>query len=413
MSGGDRAVAALDIGSAKICCFIAEDEGEGVMRVLGVGHQESRGVRGGAIVDMDAAEQAVRATVHAAETMAGETIRSVFASLSGGRPHSERFGVTVELGGQEAGDSDVRQANGQARRYAPPPDRELVHLGPVDYAIDGTPGIREPRGIFGERLTAGFHAASAARGVLRTLRACIGRCHLDVEAVLLAAQASGRAVLVEEEISMGAVCIDMGAGTTDIAAFKRGALVFADSVPMGGAHVTSDLAYGLAAAPAVAERLKTMHGSAIAGGDDDRAPIDVPEIGEASDAGPNHVPRARLVEIVRPRLEETFALAGERLEAAGIDAAATRRVVLCGGASALSGAREVAAQVLDRSVRLGRPRALRGLAGSAGGPAFAACAGLLLAAGAGEPEALAGPAAMAARTRLPLGRLGQWLRENF
>ena len=354
-----------------------------------------------------------RGAVHAAETMAGETIRSVILALSGGRPHSERFGVTVELGGQEAGDAHVAQANGQAWRYAPPDDHELVHLAPVDHAIDGTADIRDPRGLYGERLTAGFHAVSAARGPLRTLRACAGRCHLDVDSIRLAAWASGQAALVEDEMEMGAACLDMGAGATDIAVFRRGALVFADSVPMGGAHVTNDLAYGLAAAPAVAERLKTVHGGVIAGGDDDRALIEVPEIGEAADAGPNHVPRARLVEIVRPRLEETFGLVRERLDSAGLDEAATRRVVLCGGASALSGVRDLAARVLERSVRLGQARGLRGLDEAARGPEFTACAGLLLAARAEARGAGLEPASLLARAAAPFGRLGQWLRESF
>lgn len=414
MAGGAGEItAALDIGSSKICCFIAEDEGEGVMRVLGVGHKAARGARGGAIVDIAAAEEAVRAAIHQAETGAGETVRAVSVNLAGGRPHSERFRVAVELGGNEAGDTHVAQANAYARRYAPPADHALVHLAPVDYEIDGAAGIREPRGIFGERLVAGFHAVSIGRGPLRTLLACAGRCHLDAERVLLSAHASGHAVLVEDEMEMGAVCVDMGAGTTDIAVFARGALVFADSVPLGGRHVTDDLAYGLAAAPAVAERLKTMHGSAISGGDDERDQIDVPEVGEGSEAGPNHVPRARLIEIVRPRIEETFALVRERLEAAELDPAASRRVVLCGGASALSGVRDLAARVLDRPVRLGRPRRLRGLADFAAGPAFATCAGLLPADEDAAPAALAPQKPAAGRATAPLARIGEWLRENF
>lgn len=405
--------AALDIGSSKICCLIAEDEGEGVMRVLGVGHTEANGARGGAIVDMDAAEEAVRAAVHAAEKDAGETVRSVRLNLSGGRLHSELFEAAVELDGRAVGDADVHRAHAHSRRYAPPADRELVHLAPVDYAIDGAAGIREPRGIFGERLSVRFHAASAGRGSIRTLKACAGRCHLDVDAVLPSAYASGRAVLSEDEMSIGAVCVDMGAGATDIAAFLRGSLVFVDSVPMGGAHVTSDVAYGLATSPAAAERLKTVHGSVLAGGGDDREPIEVPEIGGEPDAGPVHVPRARLIEIVRPRLEETFRLVRERLDAARLGAAASRRVVLCGGASALSGVREVAAQTLDRAVRLGRPRRLRGLPGSANGPAFATCAGMLVAAGEAARSAAAGFPAAAAEERTPFGRFGQWLRGNF
>ena len=407
---GGRAMAALDIGSAKICCFVAADEGEGVMRVLGVGHRLARGLRGGAIIDMDAAEEAVRDAVHAAETAAGEVARTAVLNFSGSRLHSERFGVSVELAGREVGDAEVEQANAQARRYAPPDDHDLLHLAPIAYELDGTAGIYEPRGLFGERLVAGFHAVAAPRGPLRTLRACAARCHLDVRTVLPSACASARAVLVDDEMTMGAVCVDMGAGATDIAAFQGGAPVFADSVPVGGAQVTRDLAYGLSTTPLAAERLKTMHASVI-GGDDDRELIDVPELGDAADAGFCHVPRARVNEIVRSRLEETFAQVRERLDAADLDAAASQRVVLCGGASALNGVGEVAARVLGRSVRLGRTRQLRGLDETTAGAAFATCAGLAL--GAGADESAAGAAPGAERPPPRFGRVGRWLRENF
>ncbi len=413
-NGSDTLLAALDVGSYKICCLIARDEGEGVLRVLGVGHELARGTGGGSIIDMGAAEDAIRGAVHAAEKMAGETIRSVVVNLSGRRLHSERFEVAVGLDGREIEDAHVNQANVQARRYSPPPGHELVHLAPTDFAIDGMGGIREPRGIFGEQLVAGFLAVSLGRGALRTLKACVHRCRLDVEAVSFSAHASARAVLAEDEMTMGAVCVDMGAGTTEIAAFSRGALVFADNVPVGGAHVTSDIAYGMATAPAVAERLKTVHGSAINDGGDDSELIDVPEVGEGAEMGPNHLPRARLVNFIRPRIEETFELIHACLEDARLDTAVSRRVVLCGGASTLTGIREIAVQKLGRSVRLGRPRQLRGLTEAANGAAFATCAGLLLLANDRAPETLpAAPSALAKHMSGPLSRVGQWLRENF
>jgi cell division protein FtsA len=406
-------IAALDVGTAKVCCLVAEDEGDGVLRVLGVGHKPSRGIRGGSIVDMEAAEEAIRGAVHAAESMAGETIRSVAVNLSCGRPQSQRFVVEVALDGQEASDTDVRRVLDEGYRLPVPDDRTAVHIHPISYAVDGVAGIRDPRGLFGDQLGVIMHVVSVTRGAVRNLSACAGHCHLEIGDLVLSAEAAGRAVLVDDELSLGAVCVDMGAGTTSIAAFAEGALVFADSVPVGGAHVTNDIAYGLSTPPADAERLKTLHGSTLEGGSDSRHMIDVPEIGETNDPGPNHVSRARLIEIIRPRVEETLELVRDRLAEAGLDDVGGRRVVLTGGASQLTGMRDLATQILDRPIRLGRPRPIRGLAESTSGPAFAVAAGLL----AHNLDRDLDPIAhRKSSTRDPapsFGRIGQWLRENF
>ena len=396
MSSNDgKPIAALDVGTAKICCLVAEDEGDGVLRILGVGHKPSRGIRGGSIVDMEAAEESIRSAVHAAETMAGETIRSVTINLSCGRPLSQRFAVEVVLDGQEAADADVRRVLDEGYRLPVPDDRTAVHI------------------LFGDQLGVIMHVVSVTRGAVRNLSACAGHCHLDIGDLALSAEVAGRAVLVDDEMSLGSVCVDMGAGTTSIGAFADGALVFADSIPVGGAHITNDIAYGLSTPPADAERLKTLHGSAIAGGSDHRHMIDVPEIGETDDPGPNHVSRARLIEIIRPRVEETLELVRDRLSQGGVDEVGGRRVVLTGGASQLTGMRDLATQILDRPIRLGRPRPIRGLAESTSGPAFAVAAGLLAHNFDRDLDPIA-PRRPSTREPAPsFGRIGQWLRENF
>ena len=406
-------IAALDVGTAKICCLIAEDDGTGVLHVLGVGHKRARGLRNGAVVDMDAAEEAIRAAVHAAETMAGETIRQVVVNLSSGWPESARFRIEVAIGGHEVGDGDLRRALDQGLRFSAPEDRTVVHAIPVAYSVDGVGGIHDPRGLYGDRLEVTMLVVTAGRGAVRNLSACIARCHLEIDDLVLSANAAGRAVLVEDELELGAVCIDMGAGTTSIGAFLGGEMIYADCVPVGGGHVTSDIARGLSTPLEAAERLKTLYGSAISGASDDRRVIDVPEVGEGDEAGPNQISRARLVEIVHARIEETFELVGERLGAAGIGALAGRRVVLCGGASQLSGVREVAARMLDRQVRLGRPRGLRGLAESTSGPAFAVAAGLLAHAHGRDRSRHPRPAEPFKEPAISLGRISQWLRDNF
>ncbi|MBT5415335.1 MAG: cell division protein FtsA [Rhodospirillaceae bacterium] len=407
-------IAALDVGSTKMCCFVARAGDDGAIRVVGIGHQMSRGVRSGAIVDMEAAETAIRNTVHAAEHMAGETIRQVLVNISCGTPASSTVGVEVSIAGHEVGDSDVRRVLHQGLHHFEPTERDLLHMIPVGFSIDGCNGVRDPRGMFGERLGVDMHVVTAGSSALRNLSATIGRCHLDIDGCVVAPYAAGLAALVPDETDLGATIIDMGGGTTSIAVFYGGEVVFVDSVPIGGNHVTNDIARGLTTPLSDAERIKTLYGCAVPTPSDEREVIDVPQIGEEEQAHANHVPKSILVSIIQPRLEETFELVRSRLEASGFDRLAGRRVVLTGGASQLQGVSDLAGLVLDKQVRLGRPMRVNGIAEATGGPAFATCAGLLIYGVHKQPDAIV--------DRMPdpepipagvFGRIGGWLRENF
>ncbi len=414
----DGLIAALDIGTGKIACFIARLGDDGAIRVIGIGHHASHGVRSGVISDVEAAEEAILATVHAAEQMAGETIEEVVVNLSGGTPRSHILHYDVSIAGHEVGDADIRKVLAQGHAASQSDERELIHCIPVGYTIDGAKGIRDPRGMYGDRLGVSMHVVTATVGAVRTLVTCLARCRLEVADIVLAPYSAGLAALVEDEINLGATVIDMGAGTTSLAVFYDGHMIHADGVPVGGAHVTADIARGLSTPLAHAERMKTLYGNAIASGTDDREIIDVPLMGEEDRDQANHVPRSMLVSIIRPRLEETFELLRGRLEMAGYDKIAGRRVVLTGGASQLQGVPELAADILDKQVRRGRPLKIAGLADSTGGPAFAGCAGLLSFAARRPDEAPAAAAAARNRTTTEapnglVGRFGLWLRENF
>lgn len=405
-------IAALDVGSTKVVCFIAKVDDPGSIRVVGIGHQVSRGVRSGGIVDMEAAETAIGTAVHAAETMAGEQIRDVLVSLSGGQPESQTLTIETGINGHEIGDGDLKRALAQARNLTIAPDAELIHSIPVGYTVDGSKGIRDPRGMVGERLGVRLHVVTAAANPVRNLISCIGRCHLGVEGFVMSSYAAGLSCLVEDEMDLGVTLIDMGGGTTNIAVFFDGKMVWCDSIPLGGAHVTNDVARGLTTPLAHAERLKTLYGSAIAAGSDEREIIDVPQVGEEERGAANHVPKSLLVGIIQPRLEEIFELVRGRLEASGMAKLAGRRVVLTGGASQMTGMRDLAAQVLDKQVRLGRPLRIGGLAESMGGPAFAAAAGLLSYA----VQHHADLPALAPLVEPPTGwwgRVNLWLKENL
>ena len=408
-------VAALDVGTTKVCCLIAKPGGaDRPARVVGIGHQAARGLRAGAIVDLEGVESSVRAAVEAAEQMAGENIRHVVVNYSGVGVASRLIAYEVAIGGHAIGDADVRRVmDPEAALEGKPADHELLHAIPVGYAIDGTRGVRDPRGLYGQRLGVNVHVITAPGAALRNLTTAVARGHLDVEQVVAGAYASALASLVEDEIQLGVTLIDMGGGTTSVAVFFDGELVHADCVPVGGMHVTKDIARGLSTPLAQAERLKTLYASVLPSPSDDREMIAVPLIGEENAAEPHQVPRSLLIGIVRPRIEEILELVRQRLEAAGFDKTAGRRVVLTGGASQLSGVRELVARMLDRQVRQGRPKAIEGLAEAVSGPAFSTAAGLLEFAlktpRAAEAAALAAGEHHSGR----FGRLGQWLRENF
>jgi len=405
-------IAALDVGSSKVCCFIARADG-GTLRVIGIGHQLSRGLRNGNVIDMDAAEQSIRAAVETAERMCGETIRDVFVSVNAGNPQSHSVGVEVAIDGHEVTDHDVGLVLDQGRRHEHAGDREIVHSIPVGYTIDGSRGIKDPRGMACERLGVNMHVITAGSGPLRNLSTCVARGHLRIAGRIVAPFAAGLACLVEDEMDLGVTLLDMGGGTTSLAVFYDGQLVHVDVVPLGGHHVTNDIARGLSTPLAHAERLKTLYGTVLPSPSDDTETIDVPQVGETDDHAHNQVPRSILTGIIKPRLEETLEQVRERLVQSGFEKLAGRRVVLTGGASQLQGVRELAARILDKQVRLGRPIRVGGLAEATGGPAFSACAGLLSYAQQQAAERV---------IRLPepepapsgaMSRIGRWLRTNF
>lgn len=408
-------IAALDVGSTKVCCFLARVQDDGSPRIVGIGHQVARGMRGGAVVDLEELEHSIRAAVEHAEEMAGERVKAVLVNIAGGQPNSASVKVEVSMNGHPVNEADIRRMLDHGRAHHESAERELIHAIPVDYTIDGNEGIKDPRGMFGERLGVAIHVIAAATGPVRNLTTVVNRCHLDIEARVVSPYAAGLACLVEDERELGVTCIDMGGGTTSIAVFLGGQLVHTDIIPVGGHHVTNDIARGLSTPLSYAERTKTLYGSAIPSPSDDREMLKVPLVGEDEDGASNQIPRSMLIQIVQPRLEETFELVRSHLEHGGFDKMAGRRVVLTGGASQMQGVRELAGLVLDKQVRLGRPVGFQGLPEATGGPAFSTCAGLIRYALTHQPTAKAGRKAAAGDEASGGGGqgIGQWLRRHL
>ncbi len=407
-------IGALDVGTDKVCCLIGRMLDDGALRITGFGHQNSEGLRNGAVVDMDAAEAAIRAAVDSAEHMAGERLQKVLVNISGGQLQSAKVPVAVSIAGHTVGDEDLRRIHAHARSRHTASDRTLLHTLPEGYTIDGNQGIRDPRGMVGDHLGVTMHLISAASGVTRNLSTVIDRCHLDIEGLVASPYASGLACLDQDEMDLGVMVVDMGCGTTTLAVFLEGSLVHVDGLPVGGGHVTKDIARGLTTPIAHAERMKTLYGNCLASVSDEREMLKVPMVGEEDDAQASTVPRSMLTSIIQPRVEETFELVRSRLEENGLERAVGRQVVLTGGASQLAGVREMAATLLNKQVRVGRPAGFAGLPEAMDGPGFTACAGLLRHAVRAGPDRTAEEAPrQPSGAGGPLSRLGLWLKENF
>ncbi|MEQ8347607.1 MAG: cell division protein FtsA [Sneathiellaceae bacterium] len=414
-SGRSGLIVALDVGTTKVSCFVARNL-HGQPRIVGIGHQAARGMRAGAVIDMDAVEGAVRAAVDSAERMSGEKAREVLISLSAGQPVSQMVNLDVSIAGHAVTDGDVRRVLARARALEVEADRHIVHAIPTSFDIDGCRGIRDPRGMYGERLGVTMNLITASTGPMRNLANCVARAHLDLEAVVVSPYAAGLACLEDDQMELGVAVIDMGGGTTKIGVFYDGGLVFADAVPVGGAHVTTDIARGLTTTLDTAERLKVVHGSALSTHIDEQQQIEIRQVGDHDRHSVTQIPRSYLTGIIRPRVEETLELVRDRLEHSGFSRLAGRQVVLTGGASQLGGMRELASRILDKQVLIGRPIRVSGLAEATGGPGFSTCAGLLSYA-LREHARLDDPTESELPEPIPstgrIARMGKWLMANF
>ena len=418
--------AALDIGSSKISCLIAETlpakhkmpgaSEQKSLKILGLGHQVSRGVRNGSIVDVDEAERAIRLSVDAAERMAQQAISEVYVNVSGGRPQSTCYRGEITIDGNAVSPRDLDTVIASAVAQINPSRRTVLHLAPIQYHIDDANGIVAPLGMHGESLSVDLGVVTADSAHLRNLALAIERAHLSVKGYVIAPYAAGKAVLAEDEMVLGTVLIEMGGATTGISIFHEGNLVFADSIPVGGMHVTNDIARGLSTTIAHAERMKTLWGSALPTSTDEREMLSVPLLGERGVETVQKVPRAMLTSIIRPRIDEIFELVAERLNQCPVAHLGGQRVVLSGGASQLTGVCEVAGLWLGRQVRPGTPKPVSGMPDAGRNPGFSVAVGLL--AYGLKPDRHCALPAQAARNLAQtqqgyVRRVGRWIADSF
>ena len=415
----------LDVGGSKVVCLIAKlmpmEPGASLrgrthrVKVMGVGQQRSRGLKAGAIVDLDAAESAIRLAVDAAERMAGVEVESVIVNMSGGRLAARVHAAEIGLGLEGVAETDMARVLEGAAQAGANPARAPLHLTPLGFALDAQRGIADPRGMVGEALGAEMSVASCDASVARNLMLAVERCHLRVAALVASPYAAGLATLVDDEAELGAAVVDFGAGATTLAAFAEGRLAYVDALPVGGNHVTMDIARGLSVSLADAERLKLNYGACVGHQADERETLSIHRVGDEMDR-PTSIAKTELTHIIRPRVEEILELARDRLAKAGFGVHAARRLVLTGGASQLQGLAELARAVMSPQARMGRPLGVEGLPDSAKNPAFATSVGLMIYPQAAGNEYIAGKDGLLrdeAGDDGYVSRVRRWLKQSF
>ena len=385
-------LAVIDMGTSRVTCLILKLDPAaldtpreaaaarlGAIEVAGAAVVQSRGMKRGEIIDMDAAARAMRQAVLTAEEDAQPEIERVdhaIVAFSGGRPESFSTEAVFETETGKVTERDLSNALGAAEEPPLGAARAVLHAQPVAIALDHQGGLTDPLGMTGRELSVALHVLAVDARALANLAECVRQCDLDLCGVVSAPYAAGLAALVEDEQRTGAVCLDMGAGGTGLSLFLRDHLVCGERIRFGAEHVTSDIAGGLLMRRALAERIKTRHGGAIATAADDREPIEAPRLGDENEPVQRQISRGMLIGVIRPRMEELFRAVHGRLVDLGVGQMPGCSVVLTGGGCQMPGLDELCTRILGRRPRIGRPLRIAGLDQTLAGPQGATAVGL-------------------------------------
>ncbi len=375
MSRGENYVVGLDIGTTKICALVGVPGPEGV-DVIGFGTYPSHGLRKGVVVNIEATVDSIKRAVAEAELMAGCEIQSAFVGIAGGHIKGMNSHGVVALKSREVTEDDIRRVIDAAKAVAIPMDREVIHILPQEFIVDGQDGIKDPRGMSGVRLEVKVHIVTGAVTSAQNLIKCVNKAGLTVDDIVLQQLASSEAVLSPEEKELGVALVDIGGGTTDLAIFHRGSIKHTAVISLAGDHITGDIAIGLRTPIEEAEKLKLKHGCALTSMASAEEMVEVAPVGEGQ--RPRVVSRQILAEIIEPRVEEILGLVEEEIERAGFRRMIPSGVVLTGGTALMEGMVELATQIFDLPVRRGYPKGIGGLVDIVRTPQYATAVGLVL-----------------------------------
>ena len=367
MQRQDNIIVGLDVGTTKICAVVGEAEGNKI-NIVGIGTHPSIGLRKGVVVNIESTVESIQKAIEEAELMAGCEISSVYAGIAGGHITGFNSRGIVAIKGPEVTKNDVERVIDAARAVAIPMDREVIHVIPQEFIIDDQGGIQNPVGMSGIRLEAKIHIVTGAVTSAHNIVKCANRSGLDVCDIVLEPLASGEAVLTDEEKDLGAALLDLGGGTSDLAIFFAKNIKHTFVLSLGGNNLTNDIAIGLRASTAEAEKIKKKYGTCSTRNINPEETIEVPGMGGRT---PRKLPRQILGEILEPRMEEIFTLIQREVYRAGMEKIITSGVVLTGGSSLLDGGVEIAESIFNLPARLGKPRGISGLVDVVNNPMYA------------------------------------------
>ena len=412
MSGaqGKKMIVGLDIGTSKVVAIVGELNGEGQIEIVGIGSNPSRGMKKGAVVNIESTVQSIQRAVEEAELMAGCQIHSVYVGIAGSHIRSLNSHGIVAIRDREVYAPDLERVIDAAQAVAIPADQKILHILPQEYVIDNQEGIKEPLGMSGVRLEAKVHLVTCAGNAAQNIEKCIRRCGLEVEDIILEQLASSCSVLTEDEKELGVCMVDIGGGTTDIAIFTEGSIRHTGVIPIAGDQVTNDIAMALRTPTQYAEEIKIKYACALTQLAGANESIKVPSVG---DRPPRDLSRQSLAEVVEPRYDELFTLIQAELRRSGYEDMIPAGIVLTGGTSKMEGVVELAEEIFHMPVRVGSPQGVQGLTDIVRNPIYATGVGLLQYGFQSQEDGGSAAARSSEQGESIFARIKAWFGNNF
>lgn len=371
-------IVGIDIGTKKVTAIIGEITEEKKVEIIGIGMAESKGLRKGVVVNLDATIEAIKKAQEEAELMAGVEIDSAFIGISGAhiKSFNSRGVIAVSGKNKEIGREDIKRVIDQSKAVSIPPDREIIHIIPQEYVVDEQDGIKDPMGMSGIKLEVNVHIVTGVITSVQNLRTCMTRSGIEIQQIILNQIATSTSVLTPDEMELGVGMIDIGGGTTEVAIFERGSLWYTSVIPIGGDNFTNDIAVGLRTPIPEAEKIKKKFGCVSSPLVDEQETIEVPSVGKGKK--PRVLSRQLLADIIQPRAEEIFRLVDNDIKRMGYEKSLNSGIVITGGTALLEGIEEIAEEIFDLPVRRGDPSGVGGLVDRVSTPDYAASVGLIL-----------------------------------
>lgn len=377
MTRKERHIVALDIGSTKTCALIGEQAEDGSVKFAALGAAESKGWRKGQIVNLDLAASSIRRAIEEAEAIVGVPVESAVVGVAGThvRGVNSRGGITVGAKPRDIQRDDVRRAIEAARGVTLPEDREILHVLPQEFCLDGQDNIRDAIGMLGQRLEANVHIVTSSGAATQNIVTAVNRAGVRVDDTVLEPLAAAEACLTQDERELGSCLLDIGGGTTELIAYAGGVVRHTAAIPVGGDHFTNDLAVGLRTPIPEAEKIKREHASAVR----ELAAQDLAiEIASVGDRPPRTVFARMLADIVEPRGQELLMLIRDELRRGGVETQIPAGIILTGGGAHLRGLPELTERVFNLPVRMALPRGLADMSEDVTKPEYATAVGLVL-----------------------------------